>query len=67
MSRQKLSPVQDKAESEDAERWQQAITDAGQLYAETDCEKTRRALMRAIDWFKYRLRAGAPYPGLIAR
>jgi hypothetical protein len=49
---------------EHAERWRQAIADAGQLYAESDDKAERCRLLGAIDCFKYRLGTGAPYPWL---
>jgi hypothetical protein len=47
--------------------WEWAISRAEQLRSDIKGQKRRAALERAIEWFRYRLRTGAPFPGIEER
>ena len=61
MSITKIKPAQKKCRGTS---WETAIEDAGILLNETTEKEVRHELELAIDWFKYRLAMGAPYPGM---
>jgi len=47
-----------------ADCWREAIADAGRLIAESEDKDEKRRLWLAVEWFKHRLKTGAPFPGL---